>query len=1571
MEPVSFAVGIISLAGLFNTCLDILDKFDSWQGFGRDSRNLAAQFKAHKLRLERWGQSVGLKDGGILDVHHKALDDPRILSTVNELLSAVKDVCSLGDDMFAPSEFASDRMVRNQMPSRNHIRTKESRMQKFNWSLRDKAKRITQVGQFASLVDILYKLIPIGSEEEKSSQIGKYRNSGGSSMRSNENVFDQKDLNTQFGDLLSRLQNEMEAEAKRDMHTWLLGGHLPNETYGRSAERRIEGTCEWILSTPWFLHWYSHDFPAGHPKILWVNAPAGFGKSILCARVVDHLISTLNEPVSHFFFSTDVEREDHYVAIRAWLSQMMSHPTVFALIRDVWALQQGVKATRHDVTDLLRDIVLAVPGCTLVLDGLDECSRMADRRADSIAGFLNTIAQAIAGTQTRLLIVSRDEPEIRNSLSAIDYVLLIQHKITPDLVRPDIDIYSRSIVDRKLAKKTEVVRKDISQKLADRCNGQFLWIKLQENDLRSTVNQTALQRIINATPTGLEDAYERNWMRISRLPNEYRQRAFNILRWAAFALRPLTVNEMAGALLVTEEEDEVLVDEIPDEIDEDFIEIEILNDCSSLLEIRSPDTECLTGMRTIHLAHFSVKEYLLLHIPAQNGMLQLEYKLGSSTEPSESILLAKRCLRYLHCRKVWDSTTEQYQLLSCFRQYAAESWQQHSSVNEKRDNELTKLIHDLFDTGNASWKQWKEWFDLNVAAIIDDQDDQITSTPLWYAVFLGLVDVVQKFNVSKNEIDKRANSGFTALGIACYRGHLEIAKIMLQAGADMTIPTVDGSTPIFTAARNGHIEVVQLLINAGADFREPERTYGSTLLHAATDSGNINIVQLLLDYGADASVKNNAGVTALLTASWDGYLDIVSLLVSKQANIDAADRSGFSPLNAALAEGRLEIAKILLDNHANIEIATERGWTPLHFASRNGSLEIVEILIGKGVDKNSVNREGWTPLLRACYLGHVDVASSLISHGANVDIRDRFNRTALDSASTSGHVQVVRLLLQEGVDIEAIDDDGWTALIAASNAGHFQVVQLLLENGANIEAATKYGWTALINATDKGHFEVAQLLLESGADIKATGDYGWTPLIHALLEGHLKVVELLLDNGAEIEAAGNNGLNALCNASFRGHIDLVSFFLSRGANIDATDNDGGTPLINASYEGHTDIIQLLLENGADIKAATSYGWTAIMHASSKCHLRAVELLLDHGADMKGAGKNDWNALCNASLKGFIQLVSMFLDKGADIEGIDNDGRNALMNASNGGHIEVVQLLLDYGAEIEATNDGRTALKHASYQGHLGIVKLLLENGAGTEATDDEGTALYLASYQGHLGIVKLLLENGANFEAANSSGFTPLSTAAYNGHFEVVRLLLANGATFETTDDTGLTALHHASDAGHLAVVKLLAEKSDAAIQVLDKWGRTVLYRAASMGQTDVIGLCLDNNVPVDLADHWGSTCLFAAVRNGHYEAVKQLMPVTSVTVQTRDSLDRTLFWWAKKSGNVEVVEFLLQHAETAGVDIQDEELQMEISSLSCFDFDICVECFGLGARCMDSSHEMALHEPDVLPGNNDKDSVG
>ncbi|KAL2811884.1 prion-inhibition and propagation, helo domain-containing protein [Aspergillus granulosus] len=160
MEPAGLAVGILGLASLFNTCLDALEKFDTWRDFAAESRSIATQFKVQRLRLENWGNAVGFEQGVLLNKHSKFLDDPRTLLIVQELLSAIRDIRGY-DGETLPTR-APDTSSNNGQMSKIHSHTPiESKRIKLSWVLRDKARCIAQVEQISMLVENLHSLVPI------------------------------------------------------------------------------------------------------------------------------------------------------------------------------------------------------------------------------------------------------------------------------------------------------------------------------------------------------------------------------------------------------------------------------------------------------------------------------------------------------------------------------------------------------------------------------------------------------------------------------------------------------------------------------------------------------------------------------------------------------------------------------------------------------------------------------------------------------------------------------------------------------------------------------------------------------------------------------------------------------------------------------------------------------------------------------------------------------------------------------------------------------------------------------------------------------------------------------------------------------------------------------------------------------------------------------------------------------------------------------------------------------------------------------------------------------------------
>ena len=56
------------------------------------------------------------------------------------------------------------------------------------------------------------------------------------------------------------------------------------------------------------------------------------------------------------------------------------------------------------------------------------------------------------------------------------------------------------------------------------------------------------------------------------------------------------------------------------------------------------------------------------------------------------------------------------------------------------------------------------------------------------------------------------------MNLAANNGHIEVVKLLLENGADVTIATESGITPLNSASGGGHVEVVKLLLEKGADL---------------------------------------------------------------------------------------------------------------------------------------------------------------------------------------------------------------------------------------------------------------------------------------------------------------------------------------------------------------------------------------------------------------------------------------------------------------------------------------------------------------------------------------------------------------------------------------------------------------------------------------------------------------------------------------------------------------------------------------------------------------------------------
>ncbi|KAL8281675.1 hypothetical protein RB597_009400 [Gaeumannomyces tritici] len=164
----------------------------------------------------------------------------------------------------------------------------------------------------------------------------------------------------------------------------------------------------------------SPEFPDARPKVLWVNGPAGYGKTIPCAKVAEY-VSSQPDPghhVAHYFVSAESGADGaSSTIIRSWLLQLVSQSSAaLNVARELWDPNTSPSASQEEVMRVPNSVLCELDGCTLVADGLDECawaqdSRAGDQDRGSAMGFFRSLAEIVGQTKTRALLFSRREED--------------------------------------------------------------------------------------------------------------------------------------------------------------------------------------------------------------------------------------------------------------------------------------------------------------------------------------------------------------------------------------------------------------------------------------------------------------------------------------------------------------------------------------------------------------------------------------------------------------------------------------------------------------------------------------------------------------------------------------------------------------------------------------------------------------------------------------------------------------------------------------------------------------------------------------------------------------------------------------------------------------------------------------------------------------------------------------------------------------------------------------------------------------------------------------------------------
>eukprot|EP00192_Tetraselmis_astigmatica_P010345 CAMPEP_0117659986 /NCGR_PEP_ID=MMETSP0804-20121206/6723_1 /TAXON_ID=1074897 /ORGANISM="Tetraselmis astigmatica, Strain CCMP880" /LENGTH=956 /DNA_ID=CAMNT_0005466677 /DNA_START=184 /DNA_END=3056 /DNA_ORIENTATION=- len=679
---------------------------------------------------------------------------------------------------------------------------------------------------------------------------------------------------------------------------------------------------------------------------------------------------------------------------------------------------------------------------------------------------------------------------------------------------------------------------------------------------------------------------------------------------------------------------------------------------------------------------------------------------------------------------------------------------------------------------------------------------------------------------SGNDLQKKL---FTAASTNHVTG---ISKLLAKQGVDVNAQLEFGRTALFGACYAGHIDAVKALIEGGADVKLRDN-HGVTALHYACLLGSApECIEELMAAGADGDAADDNGTTPLLLAlehHTENGQSCLQALLKGGASADGLPGASRTPLHHPSSSGTT--CKSFTPQLLQIYSYSATAWhSQLHWLTAQQCCKLkdaqevvtpidmfkgclttpsasclsskIQLSVGGclmqgssadsagdgGADPCLPDSEGNLPVHYALDLGRLDSIKQILASELSLSRSTFAAESSLGRPNAAGltvlHLAALHgnglmceflggLLTDNPEALNITDAGGHTALHLAAAEGHLECTQALAGCGIELDALTPQGLTALHFAIAKRNHDVAVELIESGTDLKMLLPNNKLTYLHCAAQNGMEdLLPVLAEHGAplqNVDALGRTSLHVAANCgSDQGCRALVAM----GLSVSVLDNDGKLPMHYAAMGGQVDSLQYLLQAGANL------------------HPDPISM------DARTFMRRDLMFI--AALAGQEEAVAMLLDLdvGDMKEHVDRDSRTALHAAAMGGNPNCVMLLLDAGWNAEAVD----------FQGH---------------------TPLFTAADCSNTMALKVLLEAGATVAPKSKMDSTPLHSAAINNFAEGVICLVEAGHEVNVYDQRRRTPLHEAAvKGGELAALALVRLGAD--IEAKDKYGLSPVATAVA-----------------------------------------------------------------------------------------------------------------------------------------------
>ena len=546
---------------------------------------------------------------------------------------------------------------------------------------------------------------------------------------------------------------------------------------------------------------------------------------------------------------------------------------------------------------------------------------------------------------------------------------------------------------------------------------------------------------------------------------------------------------------------------------------------------------------------------------------------------------------------------------------------------------------------------------------------------------------------------------------ACSGDSVEVVKVLLDQGAQLTALDEDEHTPLHWAAEQGSLEISRFLIARGANLVAKSK-YDMVPLHTPAFRGNIEICTLLLDSGTPVNSTACIGATPLLMLAINGNIDVCMLFIEKGADLHRANDAGETPLSIAAGKGRTGFCKVLLGASMLKPATRAEEVAPLRERLKTARL----CLKGLGVPKDvrSIILESHPDLVRdwstifyyGLCKGHLLTDREMTVLKSTIPLYTfEMLKTLMEVARGSARTYELKAL----IDPEALEESFGEVITT-----NVENKLLLLQQKAR--------WMDGLRKSVGGPHET-NLLRAALPVLTLTSLHGMEPSAKTISEARQKEL--------------NESLFRACNGD---SVEAVEALLDQGAQLTALDVDENTPLHCAAGRGRLEISRFLIARGASVLAKNRLGMVPLHAPAGRGDVQLCALLLDNGAQVNSSGDEGTTPLQVAAVYGYVDVGMLFIEREADVHRANDTGMTPLRFATVGGRTDFCRMILVASMlkpviRAEEVAPLRKSLKTA----RLCLVKLAVPRGVRNiileshpDLVRDWSTILYYDLCRGHL-----------------------------------------------------------------------------------------------------------------------------------------------------------------------------------------------------------------------------------------------